>query len=100
MATTLLLLFATPALCESRVCGPVTDIAEQLKDQYGDEMTFIHEEVYNENDPSKGLRPPLEDFGLRSEPWLFTIDADGRIAARLEGSFGLGDFEDAINAAL
>lgn len=94
------LLFATPALCESRVCGPVTDIAEQLKTEYGDEMEFIHQEVFVDNDPSKGLRQPLLDFGLRSEPWLFTVDAEGRIAARLEGSFGLRDFEEAINAAL
>ena len=94
------LLFATPALCESRVCGPVTDIAEQLKAEYGEEMEFIHQEVYVDNDPGKGLREPLLDFGLMSEPWLFTIDSDGRIAARLEGSFGLDDFEDAINAAL
>ena len=25
------LLFATPALCQSRVCGPVVDVAEQVK---------------------------------------------------------------------
>lgn len=94
------LLFATPALCESRVCGPVTDIAEQLKTEYGDRLQFIHEEVYLDNDPSKGVRPALEDFKLRSEPWLFTFDSEGRVAARLEGSFGLGDFEQAIQAAL
>ena len=32
------LLFATPQLCQSRVCGPVTDIALQLKAKYGDQM--------------------------------------------------------------
>jgi hypothetical protein len=94
------LLFATPQLCQSRVCGPVTDIAEQLKTEYGDDMEFIHQEVYVDNDPSKGLRPPLRDFNLRSEPWLFTFDAEGRIAARLEGSFGVEGFEDAIQKAL
>lgn len=94
------LLFATPALCESRVCGPVTDIAEQLKTEYGDRIEFIHQEVYADNDPSKGLRPPLADYGLRSEPWLFAIDADGRIAARLEGSFGLNAFEAAVQKAI
>lgn len=94
------LLFATPAFCESRVCGPVTDIAEQMKDKYGDQMDFIHQEVYVDNDPAKGLRQPLLDYKLRSEPWLFTIDADGNVAARLEGSFGLREFEDAVNAAL
>lgn len=94
------LLFATPQLCQSRVCGPVTDIALQLKRDYGDEVEFIHQEVYVDNDPNKGLREPLQAFNLPTEPWLFTFDADGRVAARLEGSFGLGQFEEAIQAAL
>ena len=94
------LLFATPALCQSRVCGPVTDIAEQLKAEYGDQIEFIHQEVYVDNDPSKGIRPPLSDYNLKSEPWLFTIDADGNVAARLEGSFGVNAFEDAIQQAI
>jgi hypothetical protein len=33
------LLFATPQLCQSRVCGPVVDIAEQLKRTYGDRVS-------------------------------------------------------------
>lgn len=39
-------------------------------------------------------------FGLQTEPWLFTFDARGRVAARLEGSFGTRAFEEAIKAAL
>ena len=93
-------IFATPQLCESRVCGPVTDIAEQMKAEYGDQMEFIHQEVFVDNDPSKGLRKPLLDFNLRSEPWLFVMDADGRVAARLEGSFGLSAFETAVRKGL
>jgi hypothetical protein len=93
------LLFATPALCESRVCGPVTDIAAELQAKYGDEVEFIHQEVYVDNDRTKGLREPLKRFGLPTEPWLFTVDADGRIAARLEGSFGAREFERAVQAA-
>jgi hypothetical protein len=94
------LLFATPQLCQSRVCGPVTDIALQLKQKYGDRVDFIHQEVYVDNDPSKGLRPPLRAFGLRSEPWLFVVGRDGRVTARLEGSFGIKTFERAIDTAL
>ena len=94
------LLFATPQLCESRVCGPVTDIAAQLKSRYGDRMEFIHQEVYVDNEVKKGLRRPLQAFNLRTEPWLFTFDRDGRVAARLEGSFGNAAFERAIQAAL
>jgi hypothetical protein len=94
------LLFATPALCASRVCGPVVDEALQLKASYGDRVTFIHQEVFAANDPNEGLRPPLQRFNLRTEPWLFTVKADGTIAARLEGSFGLRAFERALKAAL
>ena len=94
------LLFATPQLCQSRVCGPVVDIALQLKQRYGDEVEFIHQEVYVDNDPQKGLRPPLEEFGLPTEPWLFAVDRDGKVAARLEGSFGLDAFERALKSAI
>jgi hypothetical protein len=94
------LLFSTPQLCQSRVCGPVTDVAEQLKAKYGDKIEFIHQEVYADNDPNKGLRPPLQAFHLRTEPWLFVVNAQGRITARLEGSFGITAFENALKTAL
>jgi hypothetical protein len=94
------LLFSTPQLCQSRVCGPVTDVAEQLKKEYGDRATFIHQEVFVDNRLEKGLRPPLKEFGLETEPWLFTVKRDGTVAARLEGSFGQDEFRKAIEAAL
>ena len=94
------LLFATPQLCQSRVCGPVTDVALQLKSQYGDRVEFIHQEVYEDNDPQQGVRRPLQEFRLPSEPWLFMVGADGKITARLEGSFGLNAFENALETGL
>jgi hypothetical protein len=94
------LLFATPQLCQSRVCGPVVDVGLQLRAKYGDQVDFIHQEVYTDNDPNKGLRKPLQEFGLRTEPWLFVVGTDGNITARLEGSFGLNAFEQALKTAL
>lgn len=94
------LLFATPQLCQSRVCGPVVDIAAQLKSEYGDRVEFIHQEVYRDNSPEAGLREPLRRFALQSEPWLFVVGRDGRVTARLEGSFGLKAFEQALETAL
>jgi hypothetical protein len=94
------LLFSTPQLCMSRVCGPVTDIAVQLDSEYGDRMTFIHQEVFRDNEVAKGLRQQLTSFGLQTEPWLFTFGADGRVAARLEGAFGVNAFTRAVKAAL
>jgi hypothetical protein len=94
------LLFATPALCASRVCGPVVDVALQLKSTYGDRVEFIHQEVYVDNDANKGLRAPLRRFNLKTEPWLFVFDRSGRVTARLEGSFGFTAFERALKSAL
>ena len=94
------LLFSTPQLCQSRVCGPVTDVAMQLKAKYGDKIEFIHQEVYENNDVNAGLRPPLQAFHLRTEPWLFVVNRTGKITARLEGSFGVTAFENAFKTAL
>ena len=85
----IVLLFATPQFCQSRVCGPVVDVAEQVKDQYGDETAFIHMEIFNDNDPNKGVRPQVRAFHLPSEPWLFAIDRNGVIRAEVEGAFGV-----------
>jgi len=83
------LLFATPQFCQSRVCGPVVDVAEQVKDRFGDRAAFIHMEIYNDNDPSKNVRPQVRAFHLPSEPWLFAIGRDGVIKAEIEGAFGV-----------
>jgi hypothetical protein len=63
-------------------------------------MAFIHQEVYNDNKVNKGLRPQLLAFHLQTEPWFFTFDRSGRVAARLEGSFGLHAMAQAIEASL
>ena len=83
------LVFATPALCQSRVCGPVVDVAEQVKDEVGDGVVFIHNEVYNDNDPNKGIQSQLAAFGLQTEPWIFLINKDGTIQKRIEGAVGV-----------
>ena len=93
------LLFSTPQLCTSRVCGPVTDIAVSLQKQFPG-IDFIHEEVYVDNQPSKGLRPQMKAFHLQTEPWLFAINRHGVIVARLEGAFGANELRAALQAAL
>jgi hypothetical protein len=94
------LVFATPALCQSRVCGPVVDVAQQVADEYEGEADFIHMEVYNENDPGKGIRPQLRAFGLETEPWTFLIDADGVVRDRIEGPYGVSELEKAMSKVL
>jgi hypothetical protein len=96
----IVLLFATPQFCQSRVCGPVVDVAEQVKEEYGDKAAFIHMEIYNDNDPGKGVRPQVRAFNLPSEPWLFTIDAQGTVSSVIEGAFGLELLTSAVKKAV
>jgi len=93
------LLFATPQLCQSRVCGPVVDVAEQVKAASGDDVEFIHMEVYRDNRIDRGIRPQMAAFHLQSEPWLFVFDRSGEVAARIEGAFSERELEQAISKA-
>jgi hypothetical protein len=104
------LIFATPALCQSRVCGPVVDVAEEVKAETGDQADWVDMEVYRDNTIKPGclegtrpesecLRPQFLAYHLSTEPWLFAIGKDGRIAARLEGAYSKGELEDALKKA-
>ncbi len=95
-----MLLFACPGLCRSRICGPVADELAELKGQHGRDAAFIHMEVWRDNDPRRGQRGEVRAYGLPSEPWLFAIDRHGRVAARIEGAFSEREARDALNAAL
>jgi hypothetical protein len=92
------LLFATPALCQSRVCGPVVDVAAQVEQESGSDVDFIHNEVFKDNNASAGLRPQMEAFGLDTEPWLFVIDRNGIVRTRIEGAFAAPELEQAVRA--
>jgi hypothetical protein len=92
----IVLVFATPALCQSRVCGPVVDVAQQVADAYGDEADFIHMEIWKDNDISKGPRPQVQAYNLETEPWAFLIDRNGIVRDRIEGAFGVSELEEAM----
>lgn len=92
------LVFATPRLCQSRVCGPVVDVEEQVRATTGDAVSFIHQEVYRDNDIAKGPVPQMAAFRLASEPWTFVIDRKGIVRARFEGAMSAGELERAVAA--
>jgi hypothetical protein len=94
------LLFATPALCQSRVCGPVVDVMEQVRSK-GDfkDTAFISSEIYKENRVDQGLRPAPAAYRLPTEPWLFVLDRQGRVVERIEGAFSVGELQAAVRRA-
>ena len=96
----IVLLFATPKFCQSRVCGPVVDQTEQAKRKYGDKAAFIHMEIYDQDDPGDEVLPQVRAFHLPSELWLFTIDRKGVISDTIEGAFGAELLDQAIEKAI
>jgi hypothetical protein len=91
--------FATPKFCSSRACGPVVDVVEDVAGRLeGSEVRFIHVEVYEDNDPSKGYNRWMQEWGLATEPWTFVVGADGKISARFEGLVSVHELEDAVEA--
>lgn len=94
------LLFATPLLCQSRVCGPVVDVALEVKSERKDDVQFIHMEIYNNNSIDQGFRPQVLQWKLPTEPWVFTVDRQGKIAARLEGAYSADELRAAIDQAV
>jgi len=87
---------ANSCVRRGRVCGPVVDIAEQVKSERGDEAAFIMQEIYKDNSVDEGLREQVKAYDLPSEPWLFVVDSDGKISTAIEGAFSEGE----LNAAL
>lgn len=94
------LVFATPQFCQSRVCGPVIDEEEQVKQRYGGRVAFVHMEIYNGNDPARGVRPQVRAYRLPSEPWTFVIDRDGVVSSRFEGALSVPEMEAAVRKVL
>jgi hypothetical protein len=61
-------------------------------------VRFIHVEVYEGNDPSKGYNRWMQEWGLATDPWTFVVRADGKISARFEGLVSVHELEDAVEA--
>jgi hypothetical protein len=85
------LVFATPAFCQTAACGPLLTNVKDVAPGYP-EVNFIHVEVYtNLQDPdfepdAAHLAESVVQWNLPSEPWGFVIDPDGVIQARFEGT--------------
>jgi hypothetical protein len=83
-----ILIFATPRFCTSRQCGPTLDHFKAIAAAYPD-VTFINVEPYKLQEKDGALQPILDsqgqliandisnDWGLRSEPWMFAVDRKG-----------------------
>ncbi|HVF54283.1 MAG TPA: hypothetical protein VNC78_11870 [Actinomycetota bacterium] len=91
------IVFATPKFCTSQVCGPTLETVKRESRTYKG-VNFLHVEVYsNLDDPSNlKLVPTVKQWGLPSEPWVFVVDANGKVAAKFEGTVSAEELAAAL----
>jgi hypothetical protein len=104
-----LVLFGTPAYCESQFCGPEVTELQRLAAAYPDRAVFIHVEIWKKYDPpetqivNKGaaewlLRKLPDGTPEMTEPWLYLIGADGVILDRWGSLFDGDEVAAALEA--
>jgi hypothetical protein len=106
----IVLAFATPAFCQSRVCGPTLDVVKKVKATEPG-VTFINVEPYDLAAKDGSLQPVLDAngqltpvpavdaYGLLVEPWIFVIDREGIVRASFEAVVSADELHAAIDAA-
>ena len=102
------LVFATPAFCQSAQCGPTLDRIDALAKEAPEGVTFINVEPYELEYTEGRLQPVLDangqlqpvdavnQWGILSEPWVFTVDKDGIVQGSFEGVVGEDELKTAI----
>lgn len=105
------LVFATPAFCQTQICGPTLETVKTVATDYPN-LTFINVEPYQMKFENGSLQPALDGsgqlqsatwtdaFGLQTEPWVFVIGADGTVRSKFEAVLGADELRTAIDAAV
>jgi hypothetical protein len=92
-------MFATPAFCQTAFCAPVVRTLETVYAEVGDAANLIHLEVYQDFQELV-LSDEIVAWGLSSEPWTFVLDADGRVQARLGGPVSPAELMETLEPLL
>lgn len=94
------LLIATPAYCQTAICGPVLDVMLGQQAAFPD-IGMVHAEVYKDpeavdNIADATLAPVVDEYHLSYEPALFLANSDGTIAVRLDTIFDESEVSEAL----
>ncbi len=101
--------FVTPAFCQTATCGPTLEKVKAVAENHP-EVNFVHVEPYLMHVQNDYLQPMLSEegqlqsapwtvvWGLRTEPYVVVLDADGVVRAKFEGAITTEELEDALAA--
>lgn len=100
--TPAVIVFATPAFCQTAVCGPTMDtVKEAVAGRSG--FDTVHVEIFENVDSTAGQLVEVDavvEWGLPSEPWVYVVDSEGIVIARFEGAMSSQELISAIDQAL
>ena len=91
--TPFVLVASTPAYCQSKFCGPITDLIDTIANEPAftqSGVAFVHLEVYakfggaGNTELNPWVVPWIDGYGDGHEPWVFVVDAKGRIGVRFD----------------
>jgi hypothetical protein len=101
--------FVTPAFCQSATCGPTLEKIKEVALDHP-EVNFVHVEPFVMAVQDERLQPLLSEqgslqpapwtelWGLRSEPFVVVVAADGSVQAKFEGAIAADEIEEALAA--
>jgi hypothetical protein len=104
------LIFATPAFCQSAQCGPTLQHLKDAAATAPAQIAFLNVEPYQLTYTEGRLQPVLdannqlqavpavEAWGILSEPWIFAVDGTGVVRASFEGIVTDAELQDAFKA--
>lgn len=96
--------FATPAFCVTRFCGPIVErVLLPLSEQFAGRAEFLHIEPFVISEAREGRLEGTEttaEWQLRSDPWIFVVDAQGVMFAKFEGIVEQEEVAEALERLL
>lgn len=99
-----LVVVSTPAYCQSKFCGPITDLvnAEAQRRDSTTGMAFVHLEVWQDVQTNR-VNPWAAEWilgdGEGREPWVFAVNAAGQVVARYDNVLTPENLAEAIALA-
>ena len=104
--------FATPAFCQTGFCGPTVELVKSVAKEHEGVVEFVNVEPYALQLTDNGLQPLLDEsgqlqpveaaleWGIPVEPYLFVLDAEGKVFAKFEGIVGADELRAALDDVL
>ncbi len=87
------IVFATPGFCETLTCGPDLEVAQAIEKKYPGKANFIHIETPSLPAAPQAQAPTVQEWGLKTEPWVYFLDKTGKVADRFEGGLTYEELE-------